>query len=350
MNITDHIYKELKKRLERGVYLSGSRFPSEAVLADEFGVNKMTMNKIVSLLARENYLLRGVRGAGTRVAPFNDLRPRGTIAFIAQLLPFETQILKGIIRECSRNSITTVIESPRPGDLPHRLLFLKNSGVTGVISAGYGIFDVPEGMIHFCLDYDPPKNGFPPRTHFMNSDNFNGGVKLVNEILRRGHREILIFSSERFLLSPNASVMPRVQGFNAALAKAGFTDMEARTFYGSSHSIEDARYFLEHYLELYPETTLIMTDTDGSAELIHKAARLLGIACPGEIALTGFGNVTLLPIATVNQEPERQGELAARYLIRFQEEGEPEEPVNEYVETKLLGIEEIPLNFQVKNG
>ena len=29
---------------------------------------------------------------------------------------------------------------------------------------------------------------------------------------------------------------------------------------------------------------------------------------------------------------------------------EPEEPVNEYVETKLLGIEEIPLNFQVKNG
>ena len=80
MGISERIYRELKRRLEQGVYPAGSRFPSEALLADEFNVNKMTMNKIVSVLAGENYLLRGVRGAGTRVADFNNLRPRGTIA------------------------------------------------------------------------------------------------------------------------------------------------------------------------------------------------------------------------------------------------------------------------------
>ena len=346
MGISDRIYRELKRRLESGIYPAGSRFPSEAFLADEFNVNKMTMNKIVTVLAGENYLVRGVRGAGTRVAGFNNLRPRGTIAFIAQLLPYETRILNGIIRECSQNNFMTVIESPRSGDLLHRLQFLKNSGVKGIISAGYGTFEVPEGMIHFCLDYDPPRDAALCRTHFMNSDNFNGGIKLVNEILRRGHREILIFSSERFMLSPTASVMPRVLGFNEALRQAGYTDIEERTFYGSSGSLADAGYFLETYLKRFPETTLIMTDTDGSAELIHKAARSRGISCPGDIALTGFGNVTLLPIATVDQNPERQGELAARYLMKFQEQGEPQEIVKEYVETQLTGIEDIPLNFK----
>ena len=179
----------------------------------------------------------------------------------------------------------------------------------------------------------------------MNSDNFYGGIQLVEEILRRGHKEILLFSSERFLLSPTASVMPRVQGFYDALKKAGCSNIEQRTFYGASRSLADARFFLENYLKRFPETTLILTDTDGSAEFIHKAARQLGISCPGDIALTGFGNVTLLPIATVDQNPERQGELAARYLIRFQEQGAPDVPVNEYVETKLVNVEDIPIRL-----
>lgn len=345
MSVTEKIYRELKHRLENSYYQPGSRFPSEAVLADEFNVNKMTMNKIVSALAGENYLVRGVRGAGTRVAEHNDCRPRGTVAFIAQLHPYETRILNGIIRECSQNNFTVVIESPRPGDLLHRLRFLKNSGVKGIISAGFGTFEVPEGMIHFCLDYDPPRNGFPAATHFMNSDNFNGGKKLLHEVIRRGHKEILIFSSERFVLNPSASVLPRVKGFFAAMSEAGIKDAEDRVFYGSSGSLADARYFLEEYLKRFPETTIIVTDTDGSAELIHKAARQLGFSCPGRIALTGFGNVTMLPVATVDQDPERQGELAARYLIRFQEQGVPDEPVNEYVETELVAIEEIPINI-----
>ena len=53
MNLTERIYRELKQRLENGVYPPGSRFPSESILADEFGVNKMTMNKVVSLLAEQ---------------------------------------------------------------------------------------------------------------------------------------------------------------------------------------------------------------------------------------------------------------------------------------------------------
>ena len=67
--------------------------------------------------------------------------------------------------------------------------------------------------------------------------------------------------------------------------------------------------FLQH-LKKYPASTLICTDSDNSADLLHRAGQELGVEIPGKIALTGFGDVTHLPIATVNQNPERQGELA----------------------------------------
>ena len=67
MNATEKILTELRSLLEEGAFAPGSRFPSEADLADNYGVSKLTMNKIVSVLADNGYLTRGNRGAGTRV-------------------------------------------------------------------------------------------------------------------------------------------------------------------------------------------------------------------------------------------------------------------------------------------
>lgn len=87
MGITDHIYQVLKKRLENGNYPAGTRFPSESTLADEFSVNKMTMNKIVSMLAEQGYLIRGNRGAGTRVGgKQNTIQGRSCFSRTAQAL------------------------------------------------------------------------------------------------------------------------------------------------------------------------------------------------------------------------------------------------------------------------
>ena len=115
MGITDHIYQDLKKRLENGNYPAGTRFPSESTLADEFSVNKMTMNKIVSMLAEQGYLIRGNRGAGTRVAE-NRTRFKGALAFLGQLKPYSTRILSGMTAETTRNDFMTIIESPRIED------------------------------------------------------------------------------------------------------------------------------------------------------------------------------------------------------------------------------------------
>ena len=53
----------------------------------------------------------------------------------------------------------------------------------------------------------------------------------MSEIIRRGHREILIFSSERFSFDRNAPKTPRVSGFHQIMQQNGINDFEERTFY-----------------------------------------------------------------------------------------------------------------------
>lgn len=340
MNKTEKIHAELKKRLLDGFYPENSKFPSESMLADEFNVNKMTINKIVSTLAEQNYLIRGLRGAGTKVAEIS-AKPRGAIAFLSPLTPYTVQILKGVYAEAVRFNFHVIVESPPINELEHRLKMLKNINIKGVISATYGIPKMPDDMPLFCIDAYPVGND--PNVHFINSDNYLGGVQMMTEILRRGHKEILIFSSERFLPDRNILKTPRVMGFHQIMQENNISDFEERTFYSAQNSFEDAKYFLETYLKRYPDTTLIASDSDINTEILHAAALQLGIDCPGKIALTGFGNISPLPIANVNQNPERQGELAARYLIDYTLSNNDSIPRSIEVETSLNNIEQIPI-------
>lgn len=340
MTKTEKIYNILKNRLEEGFYPEDSKFPSESLLADEFNANKMTINKIVSMLAEQNYLIRGLRGAGTKVAKLSD-RVRGTLAFLSPLTAYTIQVLRGVYAEAMRFNFHVIVESPPLPDLEHRLQMLKKSGIKGVISVTYGKPALPDGMRLFCVDTYP--EGDDTQTRFINSDNYQGGAQMMREILRRGHREILIFSSERFSFTHNAPQTPRVRGFHDVMLENGITDFEERTFYSAFKSAEDTKYFLETYLERYPDTTLIAADSDGSAAMLHTMALKLGIDCPGKIALTGFGNVSPLPIANVDQNPERQGELAARYLIDYILNDADNAPLSVSVETSLTNIEQIPI-------
>lgn len=338
--ISEKIYKVLKKRIAEGIYAPGTRFPSEDTLLQEFNVSKVTINKIVSKLANEELLVRGVRGAGTRVAQ-QTFRPLGHIAFIGKLNAYNLEILRGIQKECLHQHIFPVVFSPEADELAFCLSTMNRKNVMGIITVGYGIIQIPDELPTVCLDYNLPHKVSSGSISFITSDNFNGGRKMIREVLRRGHREIAIFSSERFVLSGDAPVTPRVSGFHAALREAGYSDYAERTFYGMPESLPDAQAGLIAILKKYPQVSIICADSDHSAEQLYRAAQKLHIECPGKIALTGFGNVTPLDIASVNQHPERQGQLAARRIIAHQNDN----PIvcEEDVETELIRVESIPI-------
>ena len=343
MGITEKIYLELKKKLEQNSYQAGSKFPSESQLAEEFSVNKMTMNKIVSRLAGEGYLIRGVRGAGTRVAHKN-AGTLGSIAFLSPLSPYAVRILQGVYAEAKRQNFSVIIETPAVDEIFQRLQLLQSSGICGVISVAYGLPAVPENLPLFCVDNEPFPGVTPTENlHFIDSDNYMGGVRMMSEIFRHGHRDILLFCSEHPNALFSAAKAPRVCGFHQVMLEHGVTDFEERTCYSAPESLEDAKTFLRTFLKKYPQTTLIATDSDNSAATIHAAALSLGIECPGKIALTGFGNITSLPIASVDQHPERQGELAARGVIEKFHHPESSFPLVEFVEASLVNTELIPI-------
>ena len=274
MSKTETVYNILRKRLEMSLYPPGSRFPSESTLAGEFSVNKMTMNKIVSMLVERGFLVRGRRGSGTLVADYR-AKARGLIAFLGNIHTYSALVLRGVVAEAARNNFMVITETPRIEELQHRLELLKSQGVTGIISMGYGVPDVPEDMRLICVDANtlPDPAG---KVSVINSDNFQGGALMMKEILRRGHRDILIFSSERFVMNRDASITPRVQGFHSVMRSCGIRDFEARTFYSAPSSAADCREFLRSCLKKYPGATLIAADSDYAAELLYKEAHFSG--------------------------------------------------------------------------
>ncbi len=65
--LTDRIYGELLARITDGRLGDGSRLPNERLLAEQFGVSRVTIRRALARL-RDERLIQSVQGAGTFVA------------------------------------------------------------------------------------------------------------------------------------------------------------------------------------------------------------------------------------------------------------------------------------------
>ena len=346
MNRTQMIYNELIKRLDAGEYPPDSKFPPESVLAEEFQVSKLTINKIVALIAGSGRLIRGKSGAGTRVAQHH-FRSRGNLFYLGPLTTYTAPAVSGFQSECLTRGYFSIVFNPKSEEIARCLQMLNSDNAVGAVSMQLGILPPVGDLNMFFLDYSMPHIRFRPHLHYLNSDNFSGAKELMQEVLKHGHREVAVFSSQRYFISPEAPVTPRVKGFQTAMREAGIKDCERRTFYGSETSQGEVETLLKKMLKKYPDTTMICTDSDGGATLLNAAAESMGISCPGKIGLTGFGNTIGLKIANVNQNQELQGRLAARYLIDFAEGKLSDETmIDELVPTALTKREYLPVNLK----
>lgn len=339
MSKNEDILQVLRQRLDSGIYPDGSKFPSEYTLADEFAVSKVTINKVVSLLCCEGRLQRGIRGSGTRVtsskAPF-------LFAFLAPTSSrYNDRVLQGVQEECERFNALLFIENSRTSELEHRIDFLKKQGVSGFIGIGRSYFPNISPLPFVWVDCNLVPLPEMDNCLFINSDNGEGGRQMMEAIIERGHREILIFSSARYCLRRDNPATYRLQGFMQAMENHGIKNISDRIIYSTSE--DDAQHFLSVLTSKYPHTTLIATDSDSGAEMLHMAGLKLNINIPGDIALTGFGHISSLPIATVEQQPERQGALAVRVLVKACTGRQNISAGLELLPPKLCGLEYIPI-------
>ena len=159
---TGQIADVLRQELADGIYPAGGRFPSEYDLAERFQVHKSTANKAVSMLAAEGLLVRGGRGAGTRVLRQMKF-PRGILGFVGSLNhPYPTAVLRGMQKMALAHGFLTTVFAPSPEEEADCLKLLPESSLAGVVICRNGlllkndslpVIHVDSDLLQYLIDF-----------------------------------------------------------------------------------------------------------------------------------------------------------------------------------------------------
>jgi len=333
-NKMETILQILREELDGKKYALNSRFPSEYDLAERFGVNTKTANKAVSLLTAEGYLKRGRGGQGTIVVR-QSVFPRKHIVFIGNIRhPFIAMQAHGVQTAALEDHSLVSLVAPDPNHLNQILNELKSMKIDGIIATSYGL--LPD--IGIPVIYLEDKYGSLCLPEYVACDSFGAGYQTMQEVIRRGHRDIVLLFEVH--LNPD-----RLRGYYDAMQEAGITDCEQRTFRMMENSVGETNLLLNRICRQFPDFTAMVSCSDDDIRRMIVSMRQRGIEWEGKIAMAGFGNVPgisdVYPIATVDQHPLRIGAEAYRLLLK--KIADPGTVIQEYLDTELVGLQNIPV-------
>mgnify|MGYP006277431551 CR=1 FL=1 len=170
---------------------------------------------------------------------------------------------------------------------------------------------------------------------YVLSDDENGALQGVQYLIKQGYRKIAHFSGpENLTISRN-----RMQGYLKALKKNKLPIDSNLIFHGTLHE----NYGYQAMEKLISQGNLpdaIFAVNDPVAMGAYKKIKEAGLKMPDDIAVLGFSNNEVgsyldPPLSTIDQFPKKMGELAARILLGYMENGETEKKV-EIQSTKLI--------------
>lgn len=205
------------------------------------------------------------------------------------------------------------------GELDKLLLSLARGGVKGIVFAGSLSDTVRKQIKKIKIPFLLLGNASIYQNDFgvICSENFNGMVDLVREILRKGHQKIAYFTSD---LHTHHGRADRLAAYEQVMRDAGLQYTREFVFketYRTSHATAVA----ESILKKIDRPTAIVCGSDREAfELIH-ALKKGGVKVPTEIGVTGFYNTILNlisepPLTTVDIRGNTMGLLAGHHLLQ----------------------------------
>ena len=328
------ILQTLRAELNAKKYALNSRFPSEYLLAERFGVNKTTANKAVALLTAEGYLKRGRGGQGTIVVR-QDAFPKKHIVFIGDIKhSFIALLLYGVQAAALADHSLVSLAAPPPENLNEVLNELKTMKIDGIITISYWF--LPD--IEIPIIYLEDKVGNMKTPDYVACDSYQAGYQMMRELLRRGHRDIVLL----FRMQNNPD---RLRGYYDAMREAGIMDYEKRTFLVMEATSGESKLLLKQIIRKYPNFTAIAASSDDDIHNMIISMRQEGVEWEYRKAMAGFGNVPgisdVYPIATVDQHPVRLGAEAYRLLL--EKIDNPEKTVQKLLDTELVNLQNIPV-------
>jgi GntR family transcriptional regulator of arabinose operon len=338
--IKEEILKDIR---EKGIK-PGEKILSEETLAEKFGVSRMTVREAIIELINENLLFR-VSGKGTFLSENLDKGNGHTKTIIIEVPNlrnfFYYQIISGAEKVFSQNNYNFTIFSERDNSIDEKRYFEKilKEKFSGLflISAHYThtnlsiLKKIQKEVPIVLIDVKIP--GF--KTDTVVSDDFKGGFMITEHLIELGHKKIL------HLAGPvdDSSANERKNGYIEALKKYGITRPIIRT---TGWDLENGYYEVKKFFLNNKETKAIFACSDEVAIGAYRALKELRLKVPDEIALTGYANLDInraleISFTTVDQAPEKMGEIAAKLLIdKIEGKRELEKTEEIKVNTKLI--------------
>ena len=338
MRKTETILEILRTELRDGIYPAATRFPSEMKLMSRFSAARLTINKITEQLVLEGFLERRKQGGGTFVREPNPF-PLGHIAYLGPINNlYYSSMLDAIQRTTFLKGYALTIFSPGENLINYCIEKIGKAKYMGILVCGIGIIPYPVSLPLVYLD-----NGLPNNNMGLSSvtcDNYQGACDMAKTALTRGHREILIITT---LSQIEYSRQLRVKGFSDTLKQYGIQNIEQRIFSDSRFKKFSAKRPLTDALSQFPETTLLLTDTDEVAVAVYQA--LCEMNLQDKIAVTGFGNINIIHdmfnFASVEQHPNEIGIQGVHELLKRIHDPSTK-PQEITIETTLVNTEAIP--------
>lgn len=235
--------------------------------------------------------------------------------------PFYTRIFLGAEFESKRHNyyvlLATVADNYKRGEDTPRLL--KERNVDGIIIAGKVsgelLEEVEESGIPFLL-VDYQYKSFP----YISIDNRNAAIEAVQYLISKGHRKISFLGADPY----HPSISARIEGFQLAMLKAGYTDTSELIFLDEDESptLQMGYNLGARLLKSEVKPTAVFCANDAMAIGFMKYAEQHKIKVPEDIAVVGFDDVegakfSSPPLTTIRVFKEQFGELALRYLAEI---------------------------------
>lgn len=331
MRTTEPKYQQvaaaLREDIARGIYRAGERMPSENELVARFDVSLITARRAYSELSASGEVQR-IKGKGTFVAPSQGRHPGGRQT-AAKLISF----VMLDYREADESILQIILGAQET---------LSHAGFQMIIGSGNHDTDSEEAILEHChergingvlLFSNNPDSSVSTARKLTNSaipvvfidrsptrqpcsvvasNNYDGGYRLAEHLLERGHRRIL-FAGDRGHIDTERR---RYAGFRDCLQNEGCFD-QSLCFFNSYAQLERLMNHLTR-----AKATAICCVNDKLAIWLMDRLQERGLRVPQDVALTGFDDLALarrIGLTSMRQDFGLMGSQAAELLLTWLE-------------------------------
>ncbi len=319
------VAEQIRQEILNGTYKAGKRLPGEPVLAERFGVGRVTIARALDVLEQSNLVFR-VRGSGTYIQ--RDVA-RGAVRLTIGYLVNDMDVLhgspSGITLEAAHQRIEELGHTTRlltrgellaTGEPPATLRRMVRAGALNGLILSY---QMPTGItcrisevlpMIILLTDNLPENMFNVPVDFA-----AGYFRATRHLLDLGHRQVGLLGGSRQSTVGYRAYM----AWRLALQAAGL-DPACQPICQCGFDRTQYRPHADTMLRQYPDMTGLVCIDDLAAITAIEAACALGRSVPRDISVVGCNDAPAAltstpPLTTLHIDFAEMGRRAVDLLL-----------------------------------